>query len=195
VAPRFPLFINLEGRSCLLVGGGEVAARKAQSLAGFGALIAVVDPAPGGKIRALAEEGLLRLRERPYGGPGELEGVYLVVAAADDGELNKRVAFDAGSRGIPVNVSDAPELCGFFFPALVRRGALVAAISTSGACPRLAARLRQKLEGLLPPGLGEALEGLREERRRLRESFDPAETLRRLDELIDALVGEDDPGP
>jgi siroheme synthase-like protein len=155
----------------------------------------VVDPAPGEKIHALEREGLLRVRERPYGGPGELEGVCLAVAASDDGELNRRVARDAGNRGVPVNVSDAPELCSFFFPALVLRGNLVAALSTSGACPRLAARLRNKLEGLLPPGLGEALEGLREERRRLRESAaDPAEILRHLDGLIDALLG-DDRGP
>jgi siroheme synthase-like protein len=102
----------------------------------------------------------------------------------DDKELNAGVARDAGALGIAVNVADSPELCSFFFPALVRRGELVAGISTSGACPRLAARLRRRLEEDWPGGLAEFLVWLRGERRRLRESLPPDEVLGRLDRLI-----------
>jgi siroheme synthase-like protein len=188
--PYFPLFINLTGRFCLLAGGGEVAARKAQVLLDFGAALAVVDPAPSDVIRSLEQQGLLTIRERAYGGPGEIAGAALVIAATDNRELNRRIAGDAEAAGIPVNVCDDPELCGFFFPALVRRGDLVAGISTSGGCPALAARLRRQLDGLWSPGLGEALERLKAERPRLRASSEPAERLRRLDALITHLLGE-----
>jgi siroheme synthase-like protein len=186
----FPLFINLDGRLCLLVGGGAAAARKAGALIDFGVSPAVVDPAPSEKIRRLHARGLLTLRERAYGGPGELAGAALVIAATNDHELNRRIALDAAAAGIPVNVSDCPQLCSFFFPALVRRGDLVAGISTSGACPRLAARLRQQLDELWPSGLGAALEQLKEERRRFRQSCDQDETIRRLDGLITRLLEE-----
>jgi siroheme synthase-like protein len=189
--PYFPLFINLAGRFCLLAGGGEVAARKAQVLLEFGAALAVVDPAPSEAIRSLEQQGLLSIRERAYGGPGEIAGAALVIAATDNREMNQRIAGDAKAAGIPVNVCDDPELCGFFFPALVKRGGLVAGISTSGGCPALAARLRRQLDGLWPPGLGEVLERLKAERLRLRASAsDPAERLRRLDALITRLLGE-----
>jgi siroheme synthase-like protein len=188
--PYFPLFVNLAGRFCLLVGGGAVAARKAQALIDFGASLTVVDPEPSENIRSLERQGLLGIRERAYGGTGEISGAALVVAATNDRELNQRIARDAEAAGIPVNVSDAPDLCSFFFPALVRRGELVAGISTSGACPRLTARLRQQLDRCWPSGLGEALEQLKEERRRIRESSDPAETIQRLDVLITGLLEE-----
>jgi siroheme synthase-like protein len=200
----FPLFVNLSGRFCLLAGGGSVAARKARSLVDFGAVPVVVDPAPGEGVRSLERRGFLRVRERVYGGPGEIAGAALVVAATGDRELNRRIAADAGAAGIPVNVCDAPELCGFFFPALVKRGDLVAGISTSGLCPRLAARLRRRLDRLWPSGLGTVLERLGEERRRLRGpagsagSADPADlagparTIGRLDPLITRLLEEMD---
>jgi siroheme synthase-like protein len=188
--PYFPLFINLKGRFCLVAGGGAVAARKVQALLDFDAILTVVDPAPSENIRSLEQAGRIRVRKRPYGGPAEMAGAALVIAATGDRELNRRIAGDADALGIPVNVGDAPDLCSFYFPALVRRGDLVAGISTSGACPRLATRLRQQLDACWPPGLGEALEELKEARRRLRESSDPAETLRRLDALITGLLEE-----
>jgi siroheme synthase-like protein len=194
----FPLFVNLSGRFCLLAGGGPVAARKARSLADFGAAPVVVDPAPGEEIRSLGRRGVLTIRERVYGGPGEIAGAALVIAASGDRELNRRIAADAGAAGIPVNVCDAPELCSFFFPALVKRGDLVAGISTSGVCPRLAARLRRRLDRRWPSGLGAALERLGEERRRLRGSADPADPagpariVGRLDRLITRMLEEMD---
>jgi siroheme synthase-like protein len=188
--PRFPLFINLEGRFCLVAGGGVAAARKVRALLDFGAVLTVVDPAPSEKIRSLERQGLLSVRERSYGGPAEITGAVLVIAATNDRELNARIARDAQMAAIPVNVADDPTLCGFFFPALVRRGDLVAGISTSGACPRLAARLREALEKSWPEHLGETLERLTEKRRQFRELLDTAELIHCLDELITLALKE-----
>jgi siroheme synthase-like protein len=187
--PLLPLFVSLEGRICLLVGGGTVAARKAQPLIDFGASLVVVDPEPSEEIRSLEGRGQLTVHRRAYAGSIEMDGAALVIAATDDRELNRRVARDANSAGIPVNVSDAPELCGFFFPALVRRGNLVAGISTSGDCPALAARLRRQLDEFWPQNLDKILEHLKAERQRLRQSSNPGRTLKRLDALITELLG------
>jgi siroheme synthase-like protein len=147
-------------------------------------------PKAGEAIKALARQGLLTLREAPYGGPDDFSGAFLVVAATDKKELNKRIALDAGAAGIHANAADDPESGTFFFPALVRRGELAAGICSSGSCPRLAARLRMGLDKLWPDNLGESLEKLKEERRRLRESLSPRELIQRLDFLIDRILGE-----
>jgi siroheme synthase-like protein len=186
----FPLFINLEGKPCVIVGGGAVAARKAQTLLDFGARLSVVTPRAGEAMKALALKGGLTLREAPYGGPEDVAGAFLVVAATDKKDLNKRIVRDALAAGLHANAADDPEQGSFFFPALVRRGDLVAGISSSGACPRLAARLRMGLDKLWPADLGESLETLKEERRRLRESLNPRELIQRLDLLIDRILGE-----
>jgi siroheme synthase-like protein len=132
--PFFPLFISLEGKRCVIVGGGAVAARKAKVLAEFGAALTVIAPDFSPELRSLEGASLCR---RPYRGPPDLAGAALVLAASGDRELNRLVAAHAGAGGIPVNVADDPGLCGFFFPALVRRGNAVAGISSSGGCPRL----------------------------------------------------------
>jgi siroheme synthase-like protein len=188
MAPYFPLFVSLDGQLCIVVGGGAVAARKARSLADFGALITVLDPAPSPEMEDLGRQGLVKLFPRPYGGPGELAGARLVIAATGSRELNREVSQDARSAGLPVNVADDPLLCTFFFPALVRRGELTAGISTSGACPALAARLRKDLDDQWPAGLGEALEFLKGERQRLRASAAPGERRRQLDRLISGIL-------
>jgi siroheme synthase-like protein len=185
----FPLFVNLEGKPCVVVGGGAVAARKAQTLLDFGASLSVLAPKAGEAMKALTLKRGLTLREAPYRGPEDLAGAFLVVAATDKKELNKRIALDAGAAGIHANAADDPESGSFFFPALVRRGDLVAGISSSGSCPRLAARLRMGLDKLWPADLGESLERLKEERRRLRGSSTPQELIRRLDRLIDRILG------
>jgi siroheme synthase-like protein len=186
----FPLFVNLEGKLCVVIGGGAVAARKAQTLLDFGARLNVAALKAGEAMKALALRGSLTLKEAPYRGPEDLTGAFLVVAATDKGDLNKRIIRDALAAGIHANAADDPEEGTFFFPALVRRGELVAGISSSGACPRLASRLKMNLDTLWPADLGESLENLREERRRLRESLNPQETVRRLDLLIDRILGE-----
>ncbi|MHB9291375.1 bifunctional precorrin-2 dehydrogenase/sirohydrochlorin ferrochelatase [Hollandina sp. SP2] len=178
--PYFPLFVDLTGKDCLIVGGGTVATRKAQSLLNFGAKLRVVDPQPSESIKALS----LILLSRAYRSPEDIAGATIVIAATDKKELNNLVAQDAQDAGIPVNVVDDPERCTFFFPALVRRGELTAGISTAGFCPRFSALFREYLDAALPPNLGEVLELLSRERQRLPSS----ERIQRLDSLIVPLL-------
>jgi siroheme synthase-like protein len=135
----------------------------------FGVCLTVIAPEPSGTIRALARDALLALEIREYAGVEDLRNAGLVIAAANDRGLNRRVAADAQRAGILVNAADDPELCSFFFPALVRRGELVAGLTSSGSCPGLTARLREELDESWPPNLGESLETLGNERRRLRK--------------------------
>ena len=138
----YPIVLNLSGRRAVVVGGGEVALRKARALADAGAHVRVVAPeftagfAEDGRFECLAE----RYQER------HLEGARVVVAATDDEAVNRQVAEDARAAGVLVNVVDRPELCDFIVPAQVRRGDLLIAISTGGAAPALAKRLRERLE-------------------------------------------------
>jgi siroheme synthase-like protein len=178
-----------------------VAARKIRSLVDFGALVTVLSPEPGEKVRSLAREyGSVNPEKDGDGKSGAivilldsyridfLKGQSLVIAATSDDALNRRVALDAAKEGIPVNVADNPGLCSFFFPALVRRGDLVAGISTAGACPRLAARLRERLEISWPRDLGESLDALKEIRRALKNSVDTGEVIKELDAYISAML-------
>jgi siroheme synthase-like protein len=168
-----------------------VAARKATVLLDFGARLMIIAPRPGEEVRALARQVGVSLCERPYGGPDDLNEAALVIAAADDADVNARVARDAQGLGLPINAADDPDLCSFFFPALVRRGDLVAGISTSGACPRLAARLRERLERDWPLSLTDDLARLKEERGRLKtEGASQDEVRRRLDLLIHELFAK-----
>jgi siroheme synthase-like protein len=184
-----------------------VAFRKARALIDFGARIRALAPEASQEFRSLARDGFVSLDSRAYGGPEDLAGAVLVIAATDRRELNARIARDAEAAGIPVNVADDPGLCTFFFPALVKRGELVAGISSSGSCPRLTARLREELEKSWPQSLGESLERLKEERRRIREPEaaevaaaaaagvlgarrDAAETISLLDPIISQLLAE-----
>jgi siroheme synthase-like protein len=190
--PHFPLFISLEDSPCLVAGGGAVAARKIQTLLEFGALVTALDPRPLEALEKLSrEQSRLTLVRRPYAGPDDLEGARLVIAATGDREVNHRVSRDARVRGIPVNVADDPAACSFFFPAIVRRGDLVAGISSSGTCPRFCARLRERLEKQWPPGWAEALKNLGAERRRLRAAEGPEKTLPLLDGMISRIFEEE----
>ncbi|GHV36264.1 hypothetical protein AGMMS49546_01220 [Spirochaetia bacterium] len=150
-----------------------MAARKARILLDFGAKLTIIAPEFSETIQALSPE---HLRRRPYAGPEDIRGMALAIAATDDRECNRRVSQDAKAAGIPVNAADDPELCTFYFPALVKRGELVGAISSSGGCPRLASRLREELETQWPGDMGAFLESLSAERKRLLRARGAAET-------------------
>lgn len=185
----YPVLVNLGGKSCLVVGGGRVAARKAVSLAQAGARVLVVSPAVTPGLLSMAETGVVSLRRRPYE-PADLEGVFLVFAAADR-RVNERVAAEARALGKPVNVADDPALCDFFVPAVLRRGPLTVAVSTGGASPALAARIRDHLAAFFPAGWGPFLEFLGEVRERLcREVGDPLKRRSLLEEMAGPLVWE-----
>lgn len=161
----YPIFMDLTGSKCLIVGGGEVALRKAQSLAEAGAHVTVIAP----EVHArLAELENVTVEQRVWR-VGDAAGYALVFAATSDRVLNQAVSEEAQGNGTPVNVVDDPELCSFIVPACVRRGDLVIAISTSGASPMLSKRIRRELETHYGPEYAEfvALLGeLREEVKR-----------------------------
>lgn len=161
----FPLFVELDGLDILIVGGGQVAKRKALSLAEYGALVRLVAPK---FCRELEEDGRFRLTRRGFL-ESDLEGASLVISATGDRELNRCVSLLCRERGLPVNVVDEPADCSFIFPALLRRGSLSAGVTTGGASPTAAAWARDRLDEALPEGLEDILEWLQAVRGRVKE--------------------------
>ncbi len=141
-----PIFLNLKKQPCLVVGGGEVALRKASVLLEAGAKVKVVAPELAAGFAGLS--GIEHVAARFA--PQHLEGATLAIAATSDTEVNRQVSELAKSRNIPVNVVDAPELCSFIMPAILDRSPLMVAFSSGGASPVLTRMLRGKLETLIP---------------------------------------------
>jgi len=153
VVDYFPVFMDLRARRCLVVGGGEVAARKARLLLRAGAHVVVVAPELGESLTALLGS-TLRHEERAYRS-SDLDAVALVIAATDDREVNRVVARDASARNVPVNAVDDPELCSVIVPALVDRSPVLIAVGTAGSAPVLARLWRARIEAQVPARLGE----------------------------------------
>ena len=149
-----PLFHKLQGGRVLVVGGGEIALRKARLLADAGSVLRVVAPDVDGQLAALAREGGGEVLVRGYQA-ADLVGCRLVIAATDDPALNAQVSADAQALSVPVNVVDAPALCTVIFPAIVDRSPLVIAVSSGGDAPVLARLIRAKLEAWIPSAYGE----------------------------------------
>ena len=149
--------LDLEGRSCLVVGGGAVALEKARGLLDCGARITVVAPRIIDELRTLDVE----LVRRGYRA-SDLDGRFLVVAATSIPLLNRRVHADAEARLLLCNVVDVPELCNFILPAVVRRDPIAVAVSTGGASPALAQRIRDDIAKLIGPEHAELARRLRE---------------------------------
>jgi uroporphyrin-III C-methyltransferase/precorrin-2 dehydrogenase/sirohydrochlorin ferrochelatase len=155
-----PVFLKLAGQKCLVVGGGEVAARKVGTLLRSGGRVTVLSPELGDGLAGLAAEGRIDHLPKTFE-PSDLADFRLAVSATDRREVNEAVAGAARQRGIPVNVVDCPELCSFIFPAIIDRSPIVIAVSTGGASPILARQVRARLEGALPAAYGK-LAGLAE---------------------------------
>jgi len=145
MAAYYPVFLDLKGRVCVIVGGGKVAEGKVRQLLESGATVTVVSPNATASIKDLANSGSLRWHPRKFE-PGDVKNAYLAIAATDRPEVNRRVAEEADAGKVLLNVVDTPELCGFIAPSVVRRGDVVFAISTGGASPALARKLRESLE-------------------------------------------------
>jgi len=141
----YPAFLDISNRSCLVVGGGAVGLRKVKTLLKCGANVSVVSPQADAQMAALAQDGKIVFKKRSYCS-SDMDGTFLVVGATDDEKLNIRISKDADSRNILCNIVDRPEACSFILPALVHRGDLLIAISTSGKSPALAKKLRMELE-------------------------------------------------
>jgi precorrin-2 dehydrogenase/sirohydrochlorin ferrochelatase len=137
--------VNLESARCIVVGGGQVAARKVAGLQAAGARPIVISPDLAQTLRQQAETGRLEIIPREYQ-PGDLAGARLVIAATDDPETNEAVWQEAQAVGCLVNVVDDPARCNFHVPATIRRGALAISVSTGGSSPLLSSRIRQALE-------------------------------------------------
>ena len=144
--PVFPVFLNLSGRRCLVVGGGPVALRKTRDLAEAGARVTVVAESPLPEFAAMGSESAVSLTVRRFE-PADAGGMFLVFAATDDETVNRAVSEAARERGALVNVADRPALCDFYSGAVVKRGTLRIAVSTCGNSPAAAARVREELEG------------------------------------------------
>lgn len=147
-----PLFHKLKERPVLVVGGGEVALRKARLLAEAGAQLRVVAPDIRSELQTMAGEQGMFLRGYQT---DDLQGVGLVIAATDDEPLNARISAEAQALGIPVNVVDAPALCSVIFPAIVDRSPLIVAVSSGGDAPVLARLIRAKIETWIPATYGQ----------------------------------------
>jgi len=185
-----PIFLDVTGRECVVVGGGEVAARKVESLLKAGAHVTVVSPRLSRSMQAIVARGLVTHLARDYV-QGDIRGCVLVYAATSDPKLHRELAAEARVLGIPINVIDVPELCTFIAPAVVNRGALQIAISTAGASPAFAARLRRELEQQFGTEYALALEVLRAARRRLHaDEIDSADRMRRLKDLANSALPE-----
>ena len=147
-----PLFHKLQGRPVLVIGGGEVALRKARLLSDAGASLRVVAPEIRSELQELAGADGISLRGYAS---SDLQGVALVIAATDDEPLNARISAEAQAQGIPVNVVDAPALCSVIFPAIVDRSPLIVAVSSGGDAPVLARLIRAKIETWIPATYGQ----------------------------------------
>jgi precorrin-2 dehydrogenase/sirohydrochlorin ferrochelatase len=181
----YPVFLDLRGKPCVVVGGGRVAERKALALLAAGARLTVVSPALTVRLRKEKDGGRLRHVERAFR-PGDLRGAFLVIAATDDEKVNEAVA---ARKDLLVNVVDRPEHCTFIVPASVRRGPLHVAISTSGTSPAMARAIREDMERTYGKEFGLYLRKLSRIRERaVQEIPDPRERERFLKTLASERI-------
>jgi precorrin-2 dehydrogenase/sirohydrochlorin ferrochelatase len=141
----YPICLDIQNRSCLVVGGGSVGTRKVITLLNCGAKVTVVSPAASAHLQELANNGLITLTNRPFQF-SDLAGMFLVCSATDNQELNRQIHAKAEGLGMLCNVADRPEICNFILPSIVNRGDLIIAISTAGQSPAFAKKLRKDLE-------------------------------------------------
>src|SRR5579859_3104913 len=158
------MFLKMAGRQCLVVGAGKVGEPKIAGLLETGALIRVVALEATPAVREWAREGKIELELRAFLAE-DLDGAFLAVVATNSRSLNERVYHEAQRRGVLCNVVDVPDLCDFFYPAVVRRGDLQIAVSTAGQSPSLAQKIRQQLEKQFGPGYAAWVAELGETRR------------------------------
>jgi len=182
-----PLFFKLTGQPCLIVGGGEVASRKTETLRQAGGLVTVVSPQLTETLADLSVQHKIKWKQKHFA-PEDVDGFKLVIGATSDRLVNEQVFQAAQARNIPVNVVDCPELCSFIFPAIIDRSPIVAAISSGGASPVLARLLRVKLEALIPPEYGSLARLANQFRQQVKRVITDVESRRRFWE--DALQGD-----
>jgi len=142
--PFYIACLRLTGRRCVVVGGGEIGLEKVEGLLACDGRVVLIAPDAVAELQQLAEEGSIEWIRREYAS-GDLEATFIAIAATDDTDINIRVYDDAERRAMLVNVVDVPPLCNFILPAIVRTGPLAIAISTAGASPALAKRIKAQI--------------------------------------------------
>jgi len=144
--PRYyPIFLNIRGKRCVVVGGGPVALRKVNILLEHEANVEVISPELCPELSQLAKSRAIQVLQKNYNG-GDLQGAFIAIAATDDGEINNKVAEEARAKGVLVNVVDDSEHSDFIVPSQFRRGDITIAVSTAGKSPALARKIRTRLE-------------------------------------------------
>ncbi|HTT77916.1 MAG TPA: bifunctional precorrin-2 dehydrogenase/sirohydrochlorin ferrochelatase [Candidatus Binataceae bacterium] len=183
--PYLPVFIELQGRDCLVLGGGHLAESRVDALCEAGAAVTVVAPEVTPRLEAMARAGTIKWIPRIYA-PPDMRGRFMAwIAISPGGAIALSAAADARKLGVLINVADRPALCDFITPAVVKRGDVQVAISTGGASPALARRIRQQVEQVVGPEYGAAAELLRSARRWLRGRVsDSSERARMLSGLM-----------
>jgi precorrin-2 dehydrogenase/sirohydrochlorin ferrochelatase len=164
----YPIFLNLAGRRCVVIGGGQVAERKVESLLEARAAVTVVSPRITDRLETLALKNKLERVAREYR-PGDLTGYELAFAATDDGAINRAIYDEARERGVWLNAADDPAHCDFILPSILRRGELQVAVATGGASPALARAIREELERYFTEDYAILSEVVAEVRRDLKE--------------------------
>jgi siroheme synthase-like protein len=152
--PYYPIYLDVEGRNVVIIGGGEVCARKAETMMRYGAQVTIVSPAFTDEIERWAAEGRLALSRKRYE-TADIEDAHIVIASTDDTAVNEQIAADARARRIPVNVVDVTPLCEFIVPAIIEKDGIQIAISTGGKSPALARTLKEDLNRSIGPEYSE----------------------------------------
>jgi uroporphyrin-III C-methyltransferase/precorrin-2 dehydrogenase/sirohydrochlorin ferrochelatase len=184
-----PIFLDVRAQPCLVVGGGEAAARKCALLVRAGARVTVLAPELGAALRAELAAGRIAHRAARFA-DGDLEGQAVVIAATSDQAVNRAVAAAARARRVPVNVVDQPAVCSFILPSIIERAPLVVAVSSGGASPVLARLLRARLESMIPAAYGRLAALAAEFRERVKARFSGAERRRFWERTLQGPIAE-----
>lgn len=166
----YPVFIRLSGKKCLIAGGGSVAGRKARGMLECGAEVCIVSPSLSASLKKRAQDNTLKWKRKKFS-EDDLKGMFLVCAATDDHEENRRIAKACNRNDIPVNCIDEPGICDFYVPSVLRRKALAVAVSSGGGSPLFAKKVREELESILTEAYGDFLELLSEAREDITRRF------------------------
>jgi siroheme synthase-like protein len=146
--PFYIACLKLKGRPCKVIGGGALGLEKTEGLLACGGDVTVIAPEVGPELEQLAREGSIVWEQREYAGKADLDKTFIVIACTDDTDVNIGIYDDAEERAMLVNIVDVPPLCNFILPAIVRTGPLAIAISTAGASPALAKRMKREISDL-----------------------------------------------
>jgi uroporphyrin-III C-methyltransferase/precorrin-2 dehydrogenase/sirohydrochlorin ferrochelatase len=186
----FPIFLDLKSKRCVVVGGGAVAERKTASLLKAGADVILIAPKLTASLTSWSDAQQLTHRDRGFN-DDDVNGAYLVIAATNETEVNRRIAELAKRQQIPVNVADNPELCSFIVPSIIDRSPVIAAISTGGSSPVLARLIRSRIESIIPAGYGRLAELCSQFRERVKQTFkNPADRRIFWDRILEGGVAE-----